>query len=534
MAGFCVFIVIYSYLFIMSFKSKKILLMSLIVLALFSTLAAARDIYQPRQKGESMTSQMQIPPGWTVFRGENPDLIVMHPKEWEVEQGAGGAFLAIRPGSDGAATALVVVQPIKEIGRSSKTVVAGLSQIFPDLFPDVEIIDNRIVSKDPDVAVASLRFMPSGQPFQGTAMFFKQGEDGVLYAIAASKKSWKNTEPVMKQILSSFFYSQPVARTEPTLPNMVQWRDPIEGAFTLPVPSGWNVQGGLKRFSAVDVRPEVLATSPDGNIVIRIGDSYIPPMRLPGEMMRSFGFYEGSWYSADGITQHLVMRYLPGARFITDFYLPNRLGNVSNVQVNDLPELSRKAEALWKQAGIAAKVDAGEITFETQSEQGLRKGYAFAQTALNPLPGMPADEALWFVERFFGYLSAPSAEPAAQAILNRMVTGYKTDPAWHAQSMRMLGQVSEIVSQTNREIAGIISDTFNRKWESEDRIHERRIRAIRGQILIEDPATGERFEVPSGSNYYWRLEGRQDFIGTESPQRPYDPNYWLQEMRGLD
>lgn len=63
---------------------------------------------------------------------------------------------------------------------------------------------------------------------------------------------------------------------------------------------------------------------------------------------------------------------------------------------------------------------------------------------------------------------------------------------------------------------------------------ERSSRAIRDQVLIEDPDTGERYEVPAGSNYYWRLDGEEAFAGTETATSPYLPNHWVREMRIAD
>src|SRR5689334_16033918 len=44
----------------------------------------------------------------------------------------------------------------------------------------------------------------------------------------------------------------------------VPWRDPKEGAFTVSVPEGWQLSGGLYRAAAIDVRPVVEIQSPDG------------------------------------------------------------------------------------------------------------------------------------------------------------------------------------------------------------------------------------------------------------------------------
>jgi hypothetical protein len=59
----------------------------------------------------------------------------------------------------------------------------------------------------------------------------------------------------------------------------------------------------------------------------------------------------------------------------------------------------------------------------------------------------------------------------------------------------------------------------------------RRSRAMLDQVLIEDPQSGAQFEVPAGSNYYWRREGTPAFIGTDSPDMPI---YWLKEMKVID
>lgn len=55
-----------------------------------------------------------------------------------------------------------------------------------------------------------------------------------------------------------------------------QFQDPSEKAFTMDVPQGWTVKGGLFRMGYSDERPMVDMTSTDRTISIRFGDVSVP------------------------------------------------------------------------------------------------------------------------------------------------------------------------------------------------------------------------------------------------------------------
>ena len=63
-------------------------------------------------------------------------------------------------------------------------------------------------------------------------------------------------------------------------------RDTRENAFSIQVPQGWKTYGGLFRFSPIDTRMIVDMTSPDGLTNLRVGDSTVPPYRVPGPFLR--------------------------------------------------------------------------------------------------------------------------------------------------------------------------------------------------------------------------------------------------------
>lgn len=468
---------------------------------------------------------MEIPPGWTVYRGQS-GLVVPHPAGWNVKERGDGGFVAFWPDPQGKAAAVVYVQPIAKIEGRSAGVVQGLGQIAPDLFPNVQVSRVRVVSNKPEVAVGELSFAPQAARFVGVAMCFKEDPQGVLYAIASTAESWAQGEPVMKQVLSRFFYSGRGGQGGgAAAPAMVMWRDPLEGAFSCPVPQGWKIEGGMRRFSVADVRSEILATSPDNSSLARVGDAFIASlMSVPTQFGAQYGFYEGGIETNGFGTKMPIMRYLPSTTFLTQVYLPQRVGQVSNVKVENQPQ------TMGQTAGMTVFRDAGSVTFDAQTEAGLRKGGAFIQTMLMPSTAIP-NGGTWSVEQFFGYLAEPTAEPLARAILTRMVEGYKMDPAWRARQLDALYKVHGAVRQAQQQTFDTINQAYADRSSSQDRILENWSRAYRGEVLIQDPSTGERFEVPTGSNYYFRVGADNTFIGTDTATPPNLPNHWLTEMR---
>ncbi len=492
--------------------------------------------------GDSPSGDPQtLPPGWTVYQGGS-GLVILHPEEWTVVERGNGAFAVFHPGVDGGADAVAAVQPMERIDGSALGVATSVGEILPDLFPGATSSWFERVSTLPDVAMADLAYRAGGRDFSGTALCFHESGRGVLYAMASSADAPPDADGTMQRILTRFLYvpagtegasrggEPPGGPGTPTrIPEMVAWTDPMEGAFTVPVPRGWEVEGGMVRYHAVDVRPDVLVTSPDGEVTLRIGDSFTPTFVTPGPMLTSTGFREGSWYSPDGLLRVMVNRYLPGAEFLSSFYLPQRVENAQVTERTDLPELSREALQLFAAAGIAARVHTGEVSFTASAGGGSRKGYALAQTLMVPLMGSPTD-GNWFVTAFHGYLAPPEREAEATAVLADMVGGFRMNPQWVARQVQTTGEVSRISYDAQDEMYEIFGEVYANRQASEERIFRQYTELNRGLTVIQDPQSGERFQVPLGSKYWWRLDDAGPLLGTEGAIPPELPGYWVRRM----
>jgi hypothetical protein len=123
---------------------------------------------------------------------------------------------------------VVFVLPIEKIEGTASGMAQGIGQISPDLFPGAKVSKSRAVSSKPEVAVAEISYSAGGQTFRGLSMCFKDKKQGVLYTISSTPETWNQEEPIMKEILSRFFYSgRAVQSGNSKSASMVMWRDPL-------------------------------------------------------------------------------------------------------------------------------------------------------------------------------------------------------------------------------------------------------------------------------------------------------------------
>lgn len=295
----------------------------------------------------------------------------------------------------------------------------------------------------------------------------------------------------------------------------VKWEDPKEKAFSLEVPKGWTVTGGLFRYASVDTRPGIVALSPDEKIRISIGDEEVPPFAVPNYMLEMGGFAEGSWYSPGYGVNMMVLRYMTGAEF-AEWYVNGILSasgfaDISFREIKDLPEATQAINQIYAQHGLPVTLNIGEVVFDCSLEGQQVKGYYFAGTQLGA-------ETTWNVQYLYGCLAEASQEDLARSVFEHMITSFKVNPEWENMQNQIAGATSAIVTDTNNKISETIHQSYVNRQKSEDETSRKRSNANLGLTDVMDPETGETWKVTSGSNYYWRCGG--NIVGTEVYDSP--------------
>lgn len=465
-----------------------------------------------------------VPAGWVAHYRPGDELFVTTPPGWMVQaQPAGGAFAVFRAGNEGTLEALIFVKPQRlGPGRSLSDVLDRLPRDEAAMFPDAQIA-SRTGDPRGDYVLAGIRFAFQGTVYRGSALVVAHGRDhGALFVISESERTWPANAKTMAGILKHFTYMSPARAAPPAapdgrvaLPPMQLFRDPAEGAFTVPMPQGWSVQGGLSR-PGLDVRTEVLAASPDGSIDVRIGDPRIPTFGAPYQIPFVGTTREGT-VTAGGT---IIWRYLPGATFLTQYYLPRKFGALQNVQAGALPDW---AEHSLRVAPIAApmrgRTDAGEVMFVWQTPQGPREFWYAALTRYVETPGLNGS-GIWIVDALVGVSCVPGQMALAQAVIAQMHRGFTWNPQWLASEMRMRGEVAQAVVQHNAEMNAIVARTADVRARGGERAAAPRAAATRGEIAVQG-SDGQRVVVPiTGSQDYYRVRPSGEIVVTDRTDLP--------------
>ena len=90
------------------------------------------------------------------------------------------------------------------------------------------------------------------------------------------------------------------------------------------------------------------------------------------------------------------------------------------------------------------------------------------------------------------------------------------NPAWVGQQQQTTMQTSQIVKETGDATSKIITDSYWARQRSQERTNRQFDDYIRGVVRLRDPESGEELEGVSGKNYYYRVPGTNNTVGTDA------------------
>jgi hypothetical protein len=492
-------------------------------------LRAARFLAGALLLGIGLASSMvcagqDVPPGWVAYYQQGSNLFVPHPANWKVQERGDGTFIAYLPGTGSMTEALVYVKPQRlNPNRNAADVLGLLPREEAALFPNARVLNATTVEAPRLGVIGTLAFTLQNQRFRGTALVLQGQATGTLFVLSATEMAWGRHAQTMALILNGFRYvSTSVARAPGSgaLPQMVQWHDPAEGAFTLPVPSGWRVDGGMKRPNPLLYRPEVVLASPDDSIQLRLGDAAIPTFSEPYAVPMVGMMPEGTTTAGNTV----LMRYQPGYQFLTQTYLPSKFGIQAGVQVENLPALAAQSFQLRPPAQpMQGRADAGAVRFDIQLPIGPRRAYYVAITRYAQAPGL---SGVWYVDLLdiAGYLCVPGLESQAATVLAAMYRGFAWNPNWLAAQARANAELAQTVSYHNREMSNITAQTIAIQSAGTERAQAPLGMAARGEIVVTNDQTGQTMRIPqTGSQDYFQINRTGEIIGSDNALLPpYD------------
>jgi hypothetical protein len=294
--------------------------------------------------------------------------------------------------------------------------------------------------------------------------------------------------------------------------NWSRFSDPDEHAYSIDVPSGWKIQGGMLRRGPVDVSLYLRALSPDDSMILILGD--------PGR----------AYFGTPGLGAGAGARpYTPGQSYAREYVeqsLPEYCSALQFIGGNDRPDV---ASGPLAQATPYARHDAGDVTFSCLHNGKPTRAFMLAGTYLyaSPLPRMPGS---WGVNLLAGCLAPEPRVAAAKQLVTHMVLSAKLDPEW---ARRQQGYIDQATHNIN-----VFSAAEQRAFDSKLADAKAQQAAMRGEYnafhdvqtqtgTFVDPASGQRYSnVQNTQNYTWRNTGGQ--IRQTSGPTPPPGSGWTQ------
>jgi len=287
--------------------------------------------------------------------------------------------------------------------------------------------------------------------------------------------------------------------------NWVRYTDSAEGAFSMEVPIGWQVEGGMYRFGYFDVRWMTDVRSLDAKVILRLSDVNVPPYTLPGPQTGAAGHA----YSRPQQFQMIVSDYRDGQSY-AEMYARQRFAGICKSMQARARDWSPSLPAAWK-PDPGSKSTEGGVSYDCGSADGPRIAEVYAYTTLYPASG------LWTVTPV-SLLVTPDRVALAHAMVQHMMDSWEKNQQW----ARYQDQLTQIGLQQIR--AG-----FQQFMQQMQAYHQQRTAAMNQQVAsfearqkaqaqqvssfaetlsglqtVADPMTGNQFQVFTGpkANYY--------------------------------
>jgi hypothetical protein len=328
-------------------------------------------------------------------------------------------------------------------------------------------------------------------------------------------------------LIFAFFSEAGMAQTSPWT-RVVERR---EHAFSLDIPRGWNVRGGMFRQSATQAHPLVMLTSPGGGTKMIIGNIQQCNYTVLTPLGMQLGFHNEMVYSTPDGDPMWVRPYHPGRVFAQVYGMHWLAGQCRNVKL--LGSRDRPDAVILGQPtpGVPQAATAGEAFFACEKDGRKYEAYMFSQTAIS---GTPQTGENWNADRSWGFLTPEGNGMAAGMVLGHIVGSVQEDQNWLSQQRERSWSVVQNTIQVMEAARQAQQNAMERTFRSSP--VSRGSSSAAGPSEAQDEisrlisgfdeyttASGERKTVQYGAASNWWSNDRGQTLGTQSTMSPgYD------------
>jgi len=268
-------------------------------------------------------------------------------------------------------------------------------------------------------------------------------------------------------------------------------RDTREQAFSIDVPKGWTVHGGMFRLGPMDPRPVVDMKSPDGKTEITIGDPLLPAYALASPALARLGLTEGKIMMNLG-TWPVIARYRPADEYLTKYGQAHFGQLCQGVQAKEIHSTPPK---FVQKSYPGGQISGGEAYFACTVNGQPMLGYLYGETwATAPGPG-----GLWGVNAIGGFLTPVAQGKATGELLAQSWKSMTFNPAWGKAQADLVNAVAAKSTVNLREHLAQSQAQFEKSMNAIHQQGDAMSDVLTGTTLTRDTSTGQFREVASST-----------------------------------
>lgn len=486
-------------------KRKIVILIVVLSVIILSGIIAGSYFLVKKLKSPKLVPGQTVEKDWLDYKDERGFAVKM-PKDWKVNVTDWG-LIKIGPNpeknDDQMIFALTMIYPSD---KTKDEVLADAKGYFEKSFNNFQISDQKIVDKYSSV-ICKIKY--TGSNMAGVLNINGDGKNYFISGFAAPSDQLKDSMPDLMKTLASFNYEAKLKNPDKigNVVKMVPWKDPKEGAFTINVPSGWTIDGGVVR-PYIDAALKIVVQS--GDMGIQVENPYPPIYTVPNQILSFSGFPEGSRYNpSGGVSQDMIVMSEKNAQ--------------NYIETIVAKNLNLKVDSVKSRDDLVAKAPKPSYITQTTAAEATLSGDGKIHKVIVIEQGIGIAGVNMWTTGLTHYYAPESEMGKVEEIATAMDKSFKLDQTWVKNEQVQVAKRSQIISQTQSEISDIISSTFEYRSSTQDKMADKWSDAILGVQDVYDPSTGANYTVPNTSKYYW-TDGLNTVIGTDTSDNP--GNYW--------
>jgi hypothetical protein len=238
-----------------------------------------------------------------------------------------------------------------------------------------------------------------------------------------------------------------------------------------------------------------------------------------------------------------VLQQFTPQEALHNIVIPRFLGDISDFKVTNegpVSSLENTANSASDPAsGISGSSSGAKIRIEYNENGNAMECeiYCMVESITFPVQTVNGIKSNtdWYVDHIAAFKAKKGQLESNTKLFQTMANSLKLNPVWFSKynqvvafliqnqikQIQDVGQLSQIISQTNDQISDEMMQSYNNRQAVDDKISQDFSQYIRGVDAYNDPISGNSVELPSGYDNAW-TNSNGEYVVSESPS--FNPN----------